>query len=191
MVVEIQLPQAGHLNESLEKPPHQIGSRQTVYPTAVIQEEKVPDDDQIGHSADERRDVEAIHGLQNAHKRESHPGKEHRGEHGPGEGGGQGRGLRIISVSKQGNQRLSKDHTQYGEHRGEQCHHRQEVSSKPEGLLFPLLGQIFAEYGNKTGRDGRSKHHIKKDPGDAAGDVKCLGLHPGRPVVHRHQMVPV
>ena len=191
VIVEIQLPQTGHLNQGLEQPPHQIGSRQSVYTKVVIQKEKVADDNQIGHGTNERRDIEAVHGLQNSHKGEGHPGKEHGREHGPGEGGRQGRRLSVIPVSKQGDQGLGKDHAQYREHRGKQGHHRQEVPAKTKGLFLSFLREILAEDRNKTGRNRGGKHHIKKDPGDAAGDVKCLGLHPGGAVMHRHQMVPV
>ena len=119
---EIQPPQGGHLDQRLEEPPHQIGRRQSVAPQAVVQEEEVGDDDQIGHRADEGRDVEAVHGLENAHKGEGHPGKEHRGEHDPGQGSGQGRRLLVIAVGKQGHQGLGKENTQYGEHRCQQGH---------------------------------------------------------------------
>ena len=191
MVMKVQLPQGGHLNNGLEKPAHQIGRRQSVNAKPVIQEEKVADDDQIGHGADEGRDIKAVHGLQDTHKGEGHPGKEHRGEHSPGQGRSQSRSLGIVSVGKQRDQGLGKYHTQHREHGGQQCHHRQEVAAKTKGLFLPFLSQILAEHGNKAGRDRRGKHHVKKDPGNTAGNIKRLGLHPGRPVVHRHQMIPV
>lgn len=189
--MKVQPPQRGHLDESLEKPAHQIGRRQSVYAEPVIQEKEVADDDQIGHSADEGRDIEAVHGLQNTHKGEGYSGKQHRGEHGPGEGCGQGRSLGIVTVGKQSDQWLGKYHTQHGEHSGKQRHHRQEVAAKTKGLFLPFLGQVLAEHGNKAGRNRGGKHHVKKDPGNTAGDIKRLGLHPGGSVVHRHQMIPV
>ena len=56
VVMKVQLPQGGHLNDGLEKPAHQIGRRQSVNAKPIIQKEKVADDDQIGHGADEGRD---------------------------------------------------------------------------------------------------------------------------------------
>ena len=65
------------------------------------------------------------------------------------------------------------------------------VAAKTKGLFLPFLGQVLTEHGNKAGRNRGGKHHVKKDPGNTAGDIKRLGLHPGGSVVHRHQMIPV